>query len=163
MKKNVYDKVIDQICKHVLKVCHEQEPKAFFLFGKFSNSDYLYEKLKTVVDEIIVIPEKDVSAAQGSVFHGLNEPLSIQRMTPIHEGNNQLVDKEDPSYYDFNYSSYTHVIGIGTRILLYINRYDMGFNVYLFVFKKKKILERVFQNGTISQLLLVRQSSLSKF
>ncbi|KAG2232385.1 hypothetical protein INT48_007289, partial [Thamnidium elegans] len=112
LKKNVYDKVIDQICKHVLKVCHEQEPKAFFLFGKFSNSDYLYERLKTVVDEIIVIPEKDVSAAQGSVFHGLNEPLSIQRMMPIHEGINQLAGKEDLSYYDFNYSSYTHVIGI---------------------------------------------------
>lgn len=153
--------MIDEICKHVLKVCHEQEPKAFFLFGKFSNSDYLYEKLKTVVDEIIVIPEKDVSAAQGSVFHGLNEPLSIQRMTPIHEGINQLVEKEDPSYYDFNYSNYTHVIGIGKHTLLYINRCTRSFNVYLFVFLK--ISEQVFQNGTINQLLPVHRSSLSKF
>lgn len=133
LKKNVYDKVIDKICTNVLEVCKEQEPKAFFLFGKFSNSDYLYERLKTVVDEIIVIPEKDVSAAQGAVFHGLSEPLSIQRMTPIHEEKNQLKGAIDGSYYDFSYEQYTHVIGIGRYHSPFYNRCIVSFNVYLFV------------------------------
>lgn len=90
----------------------EQKPKAFFLFGKLSNSEYLYEKLSDIVTDIIVIPEKDLSAAQGLVYHGYSEPLTIQRITPISH-REPLVRNEDSSYYDFDYAHYTHVIGIG--------------------------------------------------
>ncbi|KAG2203902.1 hypothetical protein INT47_007485 [Mucor saturninus] len=111
LKANVYDKVINEICSNVSNVCEKQKPKAFFLFGKLSNSEYLYEKLSDIVDDIIVIPEKDLSAAQGLVYHGRSEPLTIQRITPIYHGD-AVVKDEDRSYYDFDYSHYTHVIGI---------------------------------------------------
>lgn len=113
LKANVYDKVIDQICKNVEAVVNEEKPEAVFLFGKLSNSEYLYERLSDIWPDIIVIPEKDLSAAQGLVYHGLSEPLSIQRVTPIYNGVDKVVHNEDRSYYDFDYSQYTHVIGIG--------------------------------------------------
>lgn len=105
--------MIDKICTNVSRVCDEQKPKAFFLFGKLSNSEYLYERLSDILTDIIVIPEKDLSAAQGLVYHGLSEPLSIQRVTPIYNGVDKVMNNEDRSYYDFDYSHYTHVIGIG--------------------------------------------------
>lgn len=122
LKSKVYDPIINKICDQVqiaINKHKQQKPKKLFLFGKLSNSEYLYERLTKIKDDsgitedIILIQEKDLSAAQGTVYHGLTAPLSIERVTPIHDGINEIVHKEDDSYYDFNYGQYTHVIGIG--------------------------------------------------
>jgi hypothetical protein len=132
LKAEVYDPVINEICSNVVSVMKKHQPKAFFLFGKLSNSDYLYERLSDIVEDIDVIPEEDLSAAQGTVYHGLGEPLSIQRVTPIHEQKETLVNKEDFTYYDFNYDYYTHVIGIGKKNYVYSNALSLTKKLELF-------------------------------
>jgi hypothetical protein len=118
LKLKVYDPIINKICDQIQAVIIKQKPKKLFLFGKLSNSEYLYERLDEINDkckikeDIIIVQEKDLSAAQGTVYHGLTAPLSIERITPIHDGE-PIVRKEDYSYYDFSYEHYSHVIGIG--------------------------------------------------
>lgn len=112
LKKYVFDPVIDKVCVLVDKIWKQFQPDAFFLTGNLSSSEYLFHKLCEIVEDVTVVHEKDLSAAKGAVYHGLKEPLSIQRVTLINKNLENVVRKIDDSYYDFDYSSYTHVIGI---------------------------------------------------
>lgn len=116
LKKYVFDPVIDKVCVLVDKMWKLLQPDAFFLTGSLSSSEYLVDRLGEIVKDVTVVPEKDLSAAKGAVYHGLKEPLSVQRVTLINKGVEKVVRKIDSSYYDFDYSSYTHVIGIGSIV-----------------------------------------------
>lgn len=65
-----------------------------------------------------VLSLQKLTAAQGAIHYGLTRELKIKRTAPICLTKELPFRKvEDESYYDFTYSIYTHLVGIGIKLL----------------------------------------------